>query len=145
MAFKPKKIIVHHSLTRDSGSVSWGAIKKYHTETKGWSDIGYHIGVELVTSGNEIYFETLMGRMWDRAGAHVRGYNNDSLGICFVGNFDTREPPEAQLQAGARILTYWRKLFDIDMIAIYPHNFFDPNKTCPGLQFDMKRLKSFIF
>ncbi len=145
MAFKPKKITVHHSLTKDSGSVSWGAIKKYHTEIKGWSDIGYHVGVELVTSGNEIYFEILMGRMWDRQGAHARGYNQGNLAICFVGNFDLREPPEAQLKAGAKIISYWRKLFDIPMAGIYPHSFFDPNKTCPGLQFSMNQLKSFIF
>ena len=55
MIFKPQKVICHHSLTRDSGSVSWGAIRKFHMETLDppYKDIGYHCGVELVKSGED--------------------------------------------------------------------------------------------
>lgn len=144
MAFKPKKITVHNSATRDSGTVSWGAIRKYHTETLGWSDIGYHAGVELVKSGNELYYEILMGRMWDRQGAHVRGHNQDNLGICFIGDFDLREPPQAQLIAGAKIIALWMKLFDIPIEEIYTHRRFDPTKTCPGDKFKPSILKIYI-
>ena len=143
MAFKPIKIIAHHSLTKDSATVSWGAIRKYHTQTLGWSDIGYHAGVELVKSGADLYFEVLMGRMWDIPGAHTRGHNNDSLGICFIGNFDNYFPEQKLLMTGAKVISLWLKLFDLKIEDIYPHNHF-AQKSCPGSFFDLNNLKIYI-
>ena len=144
MSFKPKRIIVHHSLTKDTTTVSWGAIRKYHEETLRWPGIGYHIGVELVRSGNELYYEALMGRMWNVQGAHTKGHNEDSLGICFVGNFDYNKPPDAQLIAGARIISLWMKLYNIKIDDIYGHRDFS-TKTCPGKLFNFKDLKFYLF
>ncbi len=144
MAFKPQRIFLHHSLTKDSPTVSWGAIRRYHTEVLHWKDCGYHAGVELVRSGGELYNEVLMGRMWDVQGAHCRGENHDSLGICFVGNFDNYKPPDAQLEAGGRIISLWMKLYGIKLKDIYGHRDFS-DKTCPGKLFDLKDLKHYIF
>jgi len=143
--FKPTKIFLHHSLTKDSGSVSWGAIRKYHTEILKWEDIGYHAGVELVFSGNELCYEVLMGRMWDTPGAHVRGQNQDSLGLCFIGNFDNYKPSQAQLLAGAKIVSLWLLLFDLTIGDIHLHREYDPSKSCPGNLFSLKDFKSYIF
>lgn len=140
---KPTRIICHHSLTRDSGSVSWGAIRRYHTETLGWSAIGYHAGIELVISGGKLYHETLMGRMWDEIGAHSRGQNGNSLGICFVGNYDLVAPEDEMLVTGSNIIRLWMRLFDISIDEIYGHRDFS-TKSCPGDMFDMKKLKSYI-
>lgn len=127
----PRQIIIHHSLTADSGTVSWGAIRRYHVETNGWSDIGYHAGVELVGDHQEI----LIGRLWDVEGAHVAGHNDDSLGLCLVGNFDEAEPPSNQLDAAAALVRFWMDLYDIPATEVYPHHHFNADKSCPGTKF----------
>lgn len=141
--FKPTKIIVHHSLTKDSATVSWGAIRKYHTQTLKWKDIGYHAGIELVESGDELYFEILMGRMWNVPGAHTKGQNQYSLGICFIGNFDSIFPEDSQLRIGAKVISLWLDIYNLSTGDIFPHHQFAV-KTCPGNLFDMDRLIKFI-
>ena len=140
MAFKVKKVIVHHSLTKDSSTVSWGAIRRYHTQTLKWAGIGYHAGVELVMSGQEVNYEILMGRVWDRSGAHTSGHNTDSLGICFVGNYDIIPPPKKMLITGARVIALWLRLFDLTIKDVYSHHHFNIYKSCPGVYFDMEYL-----
>ncbi len=136
----PRKIIIHHSLTKDGKTVSWGAIRHYHTEILGWMDIGYHAGCELVGT----QYEVLIGRMWDQMGAHTRGENESSLGFCFVGNFDIDSPPYEQLIVGAKVIKYWMRLFNIPLEEVYPHRHFASYKTCPGAKFEMERLKTLL-
>ena len=145
--FIPKKVFLHHSLTKDSGTVSWGAIRRYHTQTKKkpYKDIGYHAGGELVKSGPEVYYEILMGRMWDTPGAHVRGANEDSLGLCFIGNFDLTIPTLAQLQAGAKVVSLWLLLFDLTIGDVHLHREYDPSKSCPGELFSLRDFKSYLY
>ena len=140
----PARIVVHHSLTRDSQTVSWGAIRHYHTKVLGWRDIGYHVGVELVRSGDHEYYEILMGRMWDEIGAHEPAVNQDSLGICFVGDFDREEPPMGQLITGAKLIAYWMRRFGIPKDQVFGHHDFRPDKSCPGRQFNMSLLRGML-
>ena len=142
--FIPKRVIIHHSLTKDSSTVSWGAIRKYHIQTMKWAGIGYHAGVELVMSGQEVNHEILMGRVWDRSGAHCKHHNYNSLGICFVGNYDTIPPPKKMLITGARVIALWLRLFNLSINDVYSHHNFDIYKTCPGTYFDMDYLKTCI-
>lgn len=143
-ALVPKRIIVHHSLTKDSLTVSWGAIRKYHTHTLKWAGIGYHCGVELVKSGSDSNYEVLMGRMWDRTGAHTRGHNHDSLGICFVGDYDKLPPKWEMLRAGAEVIALWMKLYDISISDIFTHHEFNKHKSCPSELFSLFTLKMLI-
>lgn len=137
-------IVIHHSLTKDSGSVSWGAIRDYHL-AKGWRKIGYHYGVELVGDFHEI----LIGRFSNETGAHARemGMNRIAIGICVVGNFDN-EVPSATLLNRVRNLVLWKMdNHEIPAQNVIGHREvgkmagFDwrkgEYKSCPGSQFDM--------
>ncbi len=142
-----KGFTIHHSLTKDSGTVSWDAIRRYHVETKGWAAVGYHFGVELVGHS----FEALIGRPLTWPGAHARGLNTKQIGICFVGDFDGYEPEKAMLAKAvthimvplALGLVSLRQLGSTDHTfrnMITPHTAVAPWKTCPGEQFPIERL-----
>lgn len=130
----PTEIIIHHSFTKDNETVSWGAIRKFHVEDRGWKDIGYHFGVEQV--GRE--YEIFVGRMLTEQGAHCYGQNEYSIGVCIVGNFDIVPPPIDQWNLAVRLVRSLCTVFNIPKDQVYPHRKFAPWKTCPGRVFDMK-------
>lgn len=134
---KLKNIIIHHSLTEDSNTVSWGAIRKYHTETLGWNDIGYHLGIEIVNGS----YELLMGRMWNEKGAHTLGRNHDSIGICCVGNYDLVPPPLRMLEKLKEVCQFLMSLYNIPIERIYGHHDFASYKSCPGNLFDLEKFR----
>jgi len=113
---EPKRIILHHSLTRDSQTVSWDAIRRYHVFNNGWAAIGYHWGIELIGST----YETMIGRVSDRQGAHAYGQNGDSIGICFVGNYDLKSPTSEMLDQGLLLVRWLMRIYDIKKTDVYP-------------------------
>jgi len=134
----PTRIILHCSATEDGRTVSWSAIRRFHVEQRGWADIGYHFGVELVNDGYEI----LLGRFPERMGAHCQNQNFDSLGICFVGSFDASSPPPAQWERGVKLAAWLCRRFIIGADKVFGHREFDPQKTCPGLAFELSRFRN---
>ena len=129
-------LVVHHSLTRDSETVSWQAIRRYH-KSKGWIDVGYHYGVEGI-SGE---YEMLVGRpvLSRAAAAHEAGMNRLGVHVCFVGNFDDGPPPEKMLSFAIPHLTDICEALriPIDREHVIGHREVAPYKTCPGSQFDL--------
>ena len=123
----PNKIIIHHSLTKDDKNLSWGAIRKYHIETNGWKDIGYQFGIELIND----HYEILIGRRPDLIGAHTIGQNDQSIGICVVGNFDVDPVTEDIKDALQKLLVWLMPLYRISSKEIHGHCEYAA-KTCPG-------------
>ena len=81
MKWKPLQsvnwIIVHCAATNADMDIGVEEIRKWHMN-QGWADVGYH----YVIRRNGVIEK---GRPETRPGAHVRGINHVSLGICLVG------------------------------------------------------------
>lgn len=75
-----KYIIIHCSATKANKDFRAADIKKWHLE-RGFSDIGYNVVVDLDGTVEP-------GRSEEIPGAHCKGYNADSIGICYVGGLD---------------------------------------------------------
>jgi N-acetylmuramoyl-L-alanine amidase len=129
----PTHIVIHHSLTEDSRTVSWDAIRWYHTNTNGWAKIGYQLGIELIGA----HYEILMGRMLDEIGAHCKegGMNRTSVGICVIGNFDDQRVPYEQMETLVELTKSLMHVFKIPKENVKRHCDFAPYKSCPGKMF----------
>ncbi len=138
-------IMLHHSLTKDDQTVSWGAIRKWHMglhpdspyREKPMIDIGYHFGIEQI--GDQ--YEILVGRNLDENGAHCpqAEMNRKAIGICFVGNFDIAPPPAQQWATGLWFVGSLMRILDIPIVV--GHHDYNPGKSCPGKMFDMELFK----
>ncbi len=128
---KINKIIVHCSATQEGKDISVDTIRKWHLK-RGWRDIGYHFIISLDGEIQE-------GRPVEQTGAHTKGHNYDSIGICYIGGVesergkngkwiakDTRTPE--QKEALEDILCSLKTLYS--SARIYGHNEFS-NKSCP--------------
>ena len=101
------KLIVHCSATREGQNVTVDTIRDWHL-ARGWTDIGYHFYIDV--EGN-----IQKGRDIAKIGAHTKGQNRNSIGICYCGGVevdgktpkDTRtQEQEASLLAVLRTVSY---------------------------------------
>ena len=121
------ELIVHCSATPAGRDVTAADIRRWHKEERGFADIGYHFVVRL--DG-----KVECGRPLANIGAHCRGHNSRSVGVCYVGGInshgrpaDTRTP--AQRKALLGLLTALRRRFP--GASIHGHRDFAP-KACPS-------------
>jgi hypothetical protein len=106
---------IHHTVNTNNYSEAkvpslLRGIYAYHTQSRGWRDIGYN------------YLVDRFGRIWEgryggvtRAvvGAHTLGYNEVSFAMSAIGNFDIARPPAAVLNAYARLFAWKLSLYNI--------------------------------
>lgn len=138
-------VVIHHSLTKDSGSVSWGAIRTFHVEHEKWRDIGYHFGIERVADGSgKEHVEILLGRLLHDTAAAVKEQTMNTRGVhvCLVGDFDTAPPPPDVWQAAVRLVAFLCELLHVPTANVTPHTLYAPYKTCPGSKFSMERFRA---
>jgi len=81
-----KYIAVHCSATQAKSDIGKKEIDVWHRKRKMFS-IGYHY---VIRRNGEIE----EGRERTTMGAHVRGFNHNSIGICMIGGVDSKGKPE---------------------------------------------------
>lgn len=141
-----REIIIHCSATRpewmnskpksDYKSKSFEArrkiveIRKWHI-ARGFRDIGYHIIIDR--SG-----AVVDGRPMDQVGAHVKGHNTGTIGVCLIGGHgsdadDKFEEHFTPAQEKALMATIGNLKAMYGNLKVSGHNEYS-NKACPGFR-----------
>ena len=123
-----KWIVVHYSATPIERDVSSADIDAMHRK-RGFKEIGYHLYIRkngLIEKGRDL---SQPGRF--EQGAHSKGHNSSSIGICYEGGvvlddpntgFDTRT--QAQKDAMVRVIN--------DLLVRFPNAEVLGHKDMPG-------------
>ena len=125
-----RRIVVHHSASHPA-STTCELIRQWHTSPDNpagqFDDIGYHFVIECLG-------EVKIGRPITQRGAHVRGRNTGSVGICVVGDNTVagREWNAEQIGALVQSVKAIRTLYG-EKLPVLRHLELDPTSECPGV------------
>lgn len=100
-------------------------IHSWHIQN-GWSGVGYHF---FIRKDGTVY----EGRPIWAMGAHVSGYNDCSLGVCFEGDFEVEQMTNEQIKAGIELALYVRNQYP--NIRLCRHKDLGQSE-CPGKNFN---------
>ena len=99
---------------------------------RGWRDIGYHFVIGLDGQVHE-------GRPIEETGAHTKGHNFDSIGICYIGGVEAERGADGEWVAKDTRTDEQKEALD-DMLCylkimypqakVYAHNI-SSSKSCP--------------
>ena len=76
-----KQIVIHCSATYPHQDYGVDEIREMHLK-RGFNDVGYHYIIKkdgTIEKGRDVQI----------MGAHVRGYNSNSIGVCYIGGYKT--------------------------------------------------------
>jgi len=121
------KVVVHCSATKQSMDIGAEDIRGWH-KSKGWDDIGYHYVIRrngVVEKGRDVSI----------AGAHAKGHNFNSIGICLVGGIDNDSKADdnytlKQYNALIQLISFLEITFPIDDVLGH-RDLPSVNKSCP--------------
>lgn len=126
------KIIIHCSATPEGRNNTIEDIRAWHTNKEtgnGWNDIGYHYVIELDGA-------VKAGRKLETVGAHTSGFNEDSIGICYIGGMDKDNKKPKDTRTDAQKASLKRLVLELleqfPNAKVYGHHDFNPGKACPS-------------
>ena len=123
------KIILHCSATREGQHITVDTIRQWHLK-RGWRDIGYHYVIYIDGSVHT-------GRPIEQVGAHTKGQNTGSIGICYVGGVekDGKTPKDTlnELQETAMVNLIKALREEYGDMTLHGHNEYAA-KACPSFK-----------
>ncbi len=139
---KWERIIIHHSATPIDDALN---MHKVHLARGMKNGLAYHF---VISNGSrkardgEVY----VGGRWKEQldGGHVKKHssNQTSIGICLIGNFETRPPTSKQLSSLEGLCEYLMKRCNLQASDVTTHTLFHPRHTvCPGKHFSLTGLR----
>ena len=78
-------IVIHSSATREDRTLTPDDLELQHRR-RGFNGTGYHYYIRKDGT-------VCLTRAVERIGAHVKGFNSESIGICYEGGLDCRGHP----------------------------------------------------
>lgn len=125
---KITKKILHCADTRIDQDFDVEDIRSWHVDGNGWSDIGYHYYIKLDGT-----IQT--GRSIEKTGAHCKGENSDSIGICFEGG-KKEDGSKWDWITEEQELSFYKLNYELDqeygITNVFGHYNFS-SKTCPNI------------
>jgi hypothetical protein len=96
-------LVVHHQAgaANPPYSATVQAIWQLHVNTNGWCDIGYNW---LIAPDGTVFEGRAGGN--NVIGAHFSGNNSNTMGVCFLGNFQNDQPTAAALASLEKLLAW---------------------------------------
>lgn len=129
-------IVIHCSATKPNQDIDISDVKRWHTQQRGWLDVGYHFFIKrngVLQRGRDLDGD---GFVMEEVGAHVKGYNSKSLAICYAGGInhlgkaDDNRTPE-QLETLKTLVFTLKEMFPNAIIKGH-RDFPNVAKACPS-------------
>ena len=130
-------IVIHCSATKETQNYSFKQLKADHL-ARGFKGVGYHLYIKKDGS-------TLFGRSFFKSGAHVKGFNYNSIGICYEGGLDKNGKPKdtrtvQQKQALLRAVLFLKGVYP--NAKVKGHRDFSPDLNGDGIITPNEYIKS---
>ena len=136
-------IVLHHSATEAGTVAGIDATHRQRRDSQGnpWRGIGYHFVVGNGHGMADGHIEPCFRWKEQSAGAHagVKQYNEQGIGICLIGDFQSSPPTDAQLHRVAELVTYLKRTCKIPADHVVGHGNFRSTE-CPGRFFPLTEI-----
>lgn len=123
-------VVIHCSATPPDMDIGVSQIRRWHVNERGFADVGYHY---VIRRDGKIE----IGRPLEQIGAHVKGHNEKSIGICLIGGTNADDRREAEFNFTMPQMMWLADLLnkltqDYPAARLCGHRDLDPHKACPA-------------
>lgn len=87
------------------------SIYAFHTQGRGWGDIGYNV---IVDKYGRIFEGRYGGLSSTVIGAHAGGFNTGTFGVSMLGNYAETDTPQAMLDSVAAVIAWKLSLYGVN-------------------------------